>query len=450
MKYEGQKIVLANGVRTPWGHVNSALADFRANDLAELTIREVLKRSHLKSDQIDGVIFGWVGQGSHAPNIARIAGVKAGLSVKTLAYTLHVNCVSGIETIASAVRHMLAGEGDVFIAGGTESMSNFPYVIRGARQYKGLRNLGDVRNHWDQILNDPHIELGDSMIEGIRDPICNMIMAETAEALAQIYSISREEQDQYAMQSYQKSIQAIEAGKFNDYVFPIYKEDQLILEKDENPFLRLKFIEKPALIAKSPYLFQNSQYSFEEFYQKNIQYLQGKTYDKDKTFPTVTPFNSCPMTDGSAAVIVTTEAKAKELGLDIIAVVEGWGFSGVEPEYMAMGPAHSVQVALKRTGFEFNQMHDIELHEAFAAGCLAIFKVGYESYQHDWAQAYEQGIVNPTGGSLSMGHPLAASGTRLLLNLAYEMKQNPQKERGVVAACAAGGIAGSMVLSRYD
>ena len=448
MKYEGKKIVLANGVRTPWGHVNGALADLRANQLAEITIRHVLQRTQLDPKVVDGIIFGWVGQGSHAPNVARIAGVKAGLPVTTLAYTIHVNSVSGIEAVAYTVRHLMAGEGELFIAGGTESMSNFPYVIRVARRYKGLRTLSDLKKNWNTLLQDPHIDVGDSMLEGVRDPMCDMIMAETAETLAQIHNISREEQDQYALASYQKTLHAIESGRFNDYVFPVEINGQVLLDKDENPFLRKGFVEKPERIAKSPLLFDTTEYPFKQFYDKNKQYLKGKKWEDAKA--TITPFNACPLTDGSAALIVTTEPRAKELELDIIGYIEGWGMAGVEPEYMAIGPAFAVHQALHRTGFQFKEMDIIELHEAFAAGCLAIFKVGQKTYQHDWSQANQSGVINPNGGSLSMGHPLAASGTRLILNLAYELRRNPKANLGLVAACASGGIGGSMVVRRYD
>ncbi|MFC1591914.1 thiolase family protein [Thermodesulfobacteriota bacterium] len=450
MNIHGKKIVLAHGLRTPWGHINKSLSRFSAAELATMSLREVLAQSAIDPALIDGVILGWVGQGTSAPNIARIASVTAGLPVTTLAYTLHVNCVAGMESVCSAIRHMLADEGELFIAGGTESMSNLPYVIRGVRQSSGFRTLNDLQKKWAQLQNDPNLKLGDARVESTFDPICNMLQSETAEALAQIHGISRQEQDDYALTSYRRALAAIEAGAYDSHVFPVHQGDELLLERDENPGLRRKFVERPDKIAKSPFLFSDSDTPFENFYIKNQRYLMGKTFDCEASQPTLTPFNSCPLTDGSAAVIVTTEERARHCGLESLAVVEGWGFAGVEPAHMGIGPVYAAQKALQATGHTFADMDLVELHEAFAAGCLAIFKVGRSEYGQGWQELFEAEKLNPCGGSLALGHPLGATGTRLLLNLAYALKQSPDKRIGLAAGCASGGIAGCMILSRYD
>ncbi|MBI1883602.1 MAG: thiolase family protein [Chlamydiae bacterium] len=445
-----KRIVLACGVRTPFGHVNRGLADFRPDELGTLALREVLNRSKLDPKLVDGVMMGWVGQLSNAPNIARVCSLKAGIPNEAIAFTLHVNCVSGIEAIASAARQILVGDGELFIAAGTESMSSFPYSIRGARRYKGLKTLEDLKKNWTHLLEDPHIEVGDCMLEGLRDPVKGMIMAETAEILAQTYDISRDEQDAYAIQSYARAIKAIRNGIYQPYVPPIKKEGQGGLENDENPLLRESFVIDPEKAKKAPAMFDSEEYPFKQFWDSYGNEIKGKKFIAGKTRGTITPFNSCPRSDGAAAVIVTTDEKAKALGLDIMAELKGWGFAGVDPALMGVGPAFAVKRALDQTKLSFDQMNVIELHEAFAAGCLAIFKVGQEKFGHHWYDQWKSGHVNPHGGSIALGHPLAASGIRILLNLGYELKKDSKAKYGIAAACAAGGVSGSMVLAKYE
>ncbi len=445
-----KRIILASGARTPIGHVNKSLADLRPDELGTMAIKNVLEKSKIDPNEVDGVLLGWVGQLSNAPNIARVCALNAGLPEKSVAYTLHVNCVSGIEAVASAARQILVGEGDVFIAGGTESMSSFPYSIRGARRYRGLKTLDDLKKNWDHLLTDPHIEIGDCMLEGLRDPVKGMIMAETAEILAQLYDISRDEQDDYAVQSYRRAIDGIRKGIFKSYVHPVVKNGQTLLEQDENPLQREAFVLDPEKAKKAIPMFDNEEYPFKKFWDTYGHEIPGKKFIEGKTKGTITPFNSCPRSDGAAAVIVASEEKAKKLKLDIIAELKGWGFAGVNPALMGMGPAHAAQKALSWINIPFEKMDIIELHEAFAAGCLAIFKEGKKKFNHNWESKWKEGRVNPYGGSIALGHPLAASGTRILLNLAYELKADPKAKMGLAAACAAGGVSGSAILEKYE
>jgi acetyl-CoA C-acetyltransferase len=450
MEIVKKRIVLADGKRTPIGHVNKSLADLRPDELGTMAIREVLQSSDLDPKRVDGVLMGWVGQLSNAPNIARVCALNAGIPEQAVAFTLHVNCVSGIEAVASAARQILVGEGEVFIAGGTESMSSFPYTIRGARRYRGLKTLEDVKKNWHNLLEDPKIEVGDSMLEGLRDPVKGMIMAETAEILAQSYDLPREEQDAYAVESYRRAIDGIRKGIYKPYVPPVKRDGQTLLEHDENPLLREAFVLDPEKAKKAPLMFDNEEYPFKKFWDSYGQEIKGKKFIPGVSKGTITPFNSCPRSDGAAVVIVTTEEKAKELGLHIIAELKGWGFAGVNPAFMGVGPAFAAKKALDLTKISFDDLDIIELHEAFAAGCLAIFKVGKEKFNHEWKTKWKEGRVNPHGGSLALGHPLAASGTRILLNLGYELQENPKAKVGLAAACAAGGVSGSVVLAKYE
>lgn len=450
MEMMKKRVVLACGSRTPIGHMNKSLADLQPAELGTIAIRNVLEKSQMDPKEVDGVLLGWVGQLSNAPNIARVCALNAGLPEQSVAFTLHVNCVSGIEAVASAARQILVGEGELFIAGGTESMSSFPYTIRGARRYRGLKTLEDLKKNWGSLPTDPHIEIGDCMLEGLRDPVKGMIMAETAEILAQCYDISREEQDNYAVQSYARAIDAIRKGVFKSYVPPVIKNGQVLLEQDENPLQREAFVLDPEKAKKAITLFDNEEYPFKKFWEAYGHEIKGKKFIEGKTKGTITPFNSCPRSDGAAAVIVTSEEKAKKLKLDIIAEIKSWGFAGVNPAFMGMGPAFAAKKALDWGKVSFDSVDIIELHEAFAAGCLAIFKVGKQKFGHDWESKWRQKRLNPHGGSIALGHPLGASGTRILLNLGYELKNDPKAKMGLAAACAAGGISGAMVLEKYE
>jgi len=445
-----KRIVLANGLRTAIGHVNKSLADLRPDQMGTMVIKSILERAKLDPALIDGVLMGWVGQLTNAPNIARVCSLNAGIPHQALATTLHVNCVSGIESVASAARQIMVGEGELFIAGGTESMSAYPYAIRGARKYRGLKTLDDLKKNWNTLLDDPHIEIGDCMLEGLRDPVKGMIMAETAEVMAQIYDISREMQDTYAVESYRKAIEAIRSGILKNYVLPVVQNGNTLLEHDENPLTREGFVLDPEKAKKAPALFDTEEYPFKKFWEMFGHEIKGKTFAEGKSHGTVSAFNSCPRSDGAAAVIVTTDTRAKELNLDIIAELVGWSFAGVNPVFMAVGPAFASKKVLDLTKTSFDKLDVLELHEAFAAGCLSIFKVGKEKFGHDWEGKRASGLVNPHGGSLALGHPLAASGTRILLNLSYELRENKSAKIGLAAACAAGGISGAVVLSKYQ
>ncbi len=449
MKATDKSFVLCGGRRTPIGHLAKSLAGVTPEDLMQAALRSILQGTKLYPHAVDGVLVGWVGQGSHAPNIARISVLKAGLPEKAHAYTVQANCVSSLETVAGACRHIAMGEGDLYLAGGTESMSGFPYAIRGSRAHKKLRSLDAVKANWDSLQDDPEITLTDTTEEGLTDPIEKINMAATAEICAQVYSISREEQDAYALDSLRKTLAAERSGFYDSHVAPFEKDGKVLLARDEYPFLREGLAEKPQMMGKAPALFDGPSYSIERFFSDNAKYIKGKKFEPGVSRGTVTLFNACARSDGAAAVIVASEERAKDLGLDILARVRSWGFWGINPSVMGISPVFAAQVALERAGIEFSDLDEIELHEAFAATCLSVFKVGKEMHRQDWRSKYEAGQVNPHGGTLALGHPLAATGTRLLLNLVYGMQKNPNARLGLVAACASGGLGGAMVLEKY-
>lgn len=447
MKFD-KEIVLADGWRTPIGHVNSCLSHYSAEALMAKTIEEVMKRSKLDPALLDGVIVGWVGQGSNAPNIARVATLMANLPNQCVAFTEQVNCVSGMDTIASAARRIAFDEGEIFLAGGTESMSQMPYSIRGDRSVKGIRTIEDLKKNWEVLLEQPGIELTDCMLEGLVDPVRKLSMAATAELLAQIHHISREEQDQYAIKSYASAIDAVRSGFYKSHVFEVPGREGEMVDHDENPELRERYVKDPSKLSKMITLFDNQKMDFEDFYKQNASYLNGAKFIPGKTKGTITPFNACPRSDGAAGVLVTTRERAEKENLHVIGRLRGWGFGGIDPGLMGKAPAYATDIALKRNGLEFNQIDVIELHEAFAAGCLAIFDEGKKELGHDWQEKWDEGRINRHGGSLALGHPLAASGTRIVLNLCHALREDPSAGIGMASACAAGGIGCSMIVEK--
>ena len=448
-KIQEKRIVLCSGIRTPIGHLSRSLSHIPPEHLIKETIITLLSHTSLYPHAVDGMMLGWVGQGSHAPNLARIAVLLAGLPEKAHATTIQENCVSGIEAVCSAVRHIVMGEGELYLAGGVESMSTFPYAIRGSRSAKSLRSLDMLKKNWGALWEDPEVKITDCMEEGLTDPVKNLSMAATAEVCAQMYSISRKEQDAYAFESFKRALLGQENGFYDSHVFPYSEEGQPeILKRDESPQLRADLVKKPEMIGKAPLLFDSCQMSIEQFYRVYGAHILGKRYQAGKTEGTVTLFNSCARSDGAAVIIVASEKRARELNLDILAEVRGWGFWGNNPAHMGISPVFATQLALDRAGVRFDDLDSIELHEAFAATCLSIFKVGKEKYGQNWQDKWNHGVINPHGGSIALGHPLAATGTRIILNTLYQMKLN-HKRLGLATACAAGGLGGAIIVEKY-
>jgi acetyl-CoA C-acetyltransferase len=447
MNAQSKTIVVAGGTRTPFGHLARSLSAIPPEDLLVYALEKTLSRAKLPKEAVDGVIAGWVGQAFSAPNIARVAALRAGLPEKVQSVTVQNNCVSSIESIAAAARFILAGEGELYLAGGVETMSRLPYSIDGSRSAKALRSLDTVKAKWGELLTTPDVSVVDAMEAGLTDPVEHINMAGTAEVCAQMYGIGRAEQDEYARESFRRSLEGWKSGFYASHVEPVVKDGAVVLDKDEYPHLRADLVEKPKMFAKAPALFDNSAYSIKDFYRDFGRHMDGKTLSDDAK-GSVTLFNSCGRSDGAAVVVVTTAEKAKALGLEVLAEIKGWGFMGNNPAHMGVAPALAAPIALSRAGVSFDALDQIELHEPFAATVLSIFKLGKEKFGHDWAAKNAAGALNPNGGSIAVGHPLGATGARLMLNLVHALRANPKGKLGMMAACAGGGMGGALVVER--
>lgn len=443
MRAENRKIVVCGGARTPIGHISRSLANLKAQDLMSLAVEAALQKTGLPKGAVEGLLAGWVGQDFDAPNLARVTLLRCGLPESAQAVTIQNNCISSLEAAACAARRILAGEGSVYVAGGVESMSRLPYSITGSRASKELRSMETVRSKWADLPQSPSVAIVDSMEQGLTDPTQGINMAATAEVCAQMYGVSRQAQDEYAHASFSRCLKAWGRGFYAGHVIPVQP-----LEKDEYPFLREDLAAKPEKLAKAPALFDNSAYPIQDFYRDFGRHIQGRSYEEGKTRGTVTLFNSCGRSDGAAAVVVASYERAKELGLPILAEIKGWGFCGNNPAHMGVSPALAAPVALRESGLRFDDLDQLELHEPFAATVLSIFSVGKEKFGHDWEAKFKAGALNPNGGSIALGHPLGATGARLILNLLGALAENPKARFGMAAGCAGGGMGGAVVLEK--
>jgi len=397
-----KEVVIVSGVRTPIGSHGGAFRDITAQELAAKVFREAVDRAGIDPRIINDVILGCISQQSDAANIGRVAALMAGLPVSVTGCTIQRNCVSGMMSLSMAYQAIQAGDGEVFLCGGAESMSTAPYCVRGARWGLKLRSTTFI----------------DSLWEGLTDPVCGMIMGYTAENLAMLCSITREAQDEFAINSHKKAFRATRMGRFKDEILPVRVSkkvagqevayEDIVNDECINPSLSMQ---KAALY---PTVFKKGG--------------------------TVTPANACPISDGAAATVVMTADKAKSLGLQPMAYIRSYAYAAVPPDIMGIGPACAVPMALKKAGLKLTDIDLIELNEAFAAQSLAV-GIELEDQGWDWNK------VNVNGGAIALGHPVGCTGTRIAVTLIYEMIKR-DAQFGLTTACVGGGMGGAMIFER--
>jgi len=393
------EIVIVDGVRTPVGSFGGSLKDLTNHQLGEMVVRELLKRTRLDPEKIDEVIMGCVGQYSDATNLARVVTLMAGLPIATPAYTVARNCASGMQALVNAAQNIKAGDADAQIAGGIENMSLAPYVSRDMRWGKRLR----------------HGEFIDSIWEGLTDAFCGQIMGRTAENLAEDYQISREEQDKFAVLSHKRAFRAIREGKFKDEIVTVMVPKRMAgkevtpepFSQDEGPNVALT----EQQLALYPAIFKENG--------------------------SVTPGNSCPISDGAAALLVMSAERARALKLTPLGAIRSYAFVGVDPARMGIGPAEAIPIALKKAGLGLKDIQLFEVNEAFAAQYLAVEK----------KLGLNREIVNVNGGAIALGHPVGMSGARITLTLLREM-QRRNLTLGCASMCVGGGLGAAMVVER--
>ena len=391
-----KKAVIVSAVRTPVGKFNGALKDMPASDLGALVMKEAVKRAGISPDQIDEVIFGHVLTTAQGQNPARQAAMKAGIPKEVPAFTINKVCASGLKAVALAAQSIKAEDNEIVIAGGQENMSLTPYALPGAR--------------WGYRMNNG--SLVDCMVyDGVWENFNDYHMGITAENIAEKFNISREEQDQFSAESENKAERAIKLGLFKDEIVPVEipqkKGAPIVFDTDEYPTLG----STPETMAKLRPAFKNDG--------------------------TVTAGNASGINDGAAALVVMSEEKAKALGKTPIATIVSYASGGVDPAFMGMGPIPAVKNVLKKAGLTIEDIDYWELNEAFASQAICCIK--------------ELGIdparVNHNGGAISIGHPIGASGARILVTLLHQMKRINAR-LGIATLCIGGGMGHAFIVER--
>lgn len=395
-----KEVVIIEGVRTPVGKLGGALKDILPENLSALVMQDVMKKSGAKAADLDEIIWGQAKQSSDQPNIARLAGLIAGFPIEVPAYTVHRQCGSGLQSVMTAAQQIQAGDANMILAGGVESMSTAAYYLRNARYGYSAGN---------GILVDPNTE--SQPCSQPQDIYGHLTMGMTAENLAEKYNISREEQDCFALESQKRADKAIKEGAFKAEITPVpikKRKETIMFDTDEHP--RMTTIE--ALGALKPVF---------------------------KKGGSVTAGNASGRNDGATAVLVASLEKAKELGLKPKARIIAQASAGVDPSIMGIGPAPAVRKALEKAQLTLADIGLIELNEAFAAQSLAVIKeLGLEN---------KMDIINVNGGAIALGHPIGNSGARILVTLLYAMEKRKVRY-GIATLCIAGGLGVAVVVER--
>lgn len=440
---DGERIVIAGATRTPIGQASKSLANFQSFELGTKVVEEVLKKTKINKESIDGLVCGEIGQSSKAPNSGRVISVITELPLKANAVTIANNCVSGYEAIFEASRRIITGENDVLMVVGEESMSNTPVYLDNIRRNSKTSTIDKIKKNWDAIPDMEDVEIIDGIEEGLNDPVRDAMMFTTAEIVAQKLNLDKDTLNEYAHGSYKRTLDALESGVYNDYLLPV-EHEKGILDKDEFIMSKTGFVEKPERFDKAPVIYDNMPGGLKGLYDKFGKFI-GKPYKEDAQ-PAVTLFNSCPQSDGAGALIITTESKAKELGLEIQAAIKGWGYYGVDPAIMGLGIAYSMKQALENTGLKWEEIDKYEIHEAFAATALGSMVVVRDEMNYDLVARLEKADVNVNGGTLAQGHPLGATGIRVAINQIIDIKNGANYAMGAI--CAGGGVGAALILEK--
>lgn len=392
-----REVVIASAVRTPIGSFGGSLKDITTRTLGAVVIKEAIKRAGIKPEMVDEVIMGTVLQGGLGQNVARQMTLDAGLPVECPAMTINKVCGSGLRAVSLAAQAIKAGDAEIIVAGGAENMSATGYVIPSARWGARMNNTQMV----DMMTND-----------GLIDAFYGYHMGITAENICDQWGITREELDEFSLASQHKAESAIKAGRFKDEIVPVEipqkKGDPIIFDTDEYPKFGAS-IEKMAKLKPA--------------------------FKKDGR---VTAANASGINDAGAAVIVMSKEKADELGIKPLCTIKSYASAGVNPQIMGIGPVPSSKKALEKAGITVKDLDLIEANEAFAAQSVAVAR----------ELGFSQDILNVNGGAIALGHPIGASGCRILVSLIYEMLKRPDAHLGLATLCIGGGQGTAVVVER--
>lgn len=394
-----EKVVIAGACRTAIGKMGGALSNTPAAELGAIVIKDALNRAGIQPDQVDEVLMGCVIQAAQGQNVARQASIKAGLPIEVPAVTLNVVCGSGLNCVNQAAAMIKAGQADIVVAGGMENMSMAPYALTKARFGYRMNNSTIV----DTMVND-----------ALTDAFNHYHMMITAENICDRWHLTREELDEFSAISQQKAEKAQNEGRFDDEIVPVsvkVKKQVVEFKKDEGP--------RPGTTVET---------------LSKLRCCSGKEGGM------VTAGNASGINDGAAAVVVMSEAKAKELGVKPMATWVQGALAGVEPEIMGIGPVAATKKVMAKSGLTVDDMDLIEANEAFAAQSVAVAK----------ELKFDMSKVNVNGGAVALGHPVGASGCRILVTLLHEMQKREDAKKGLATLCIGGGMGCATIVEKYE
>ena len=423
-----ERIAIINGFRTPFLKAGSDFSSIDADELGVLPLKESICRSGIKPADIDEVIVGCCGQPAHAANVGRVIALRAGIPQSVPAITVHRNCASGMEAISTGAQRLLLGEADVIATVGVESMSNYPLLYGPKmRQFFEQLNRAKTVGAKCRVLASFRLRYLKPLIAlqlGLTDPTCDLLMGNTAENISKEFQISRSEQDQFALDSHLNALKAISEGRLNDEIIPVHIANQTVIT-DNGP-RKGQTIE--ALQKLKPYF--------------------------DRAHGTVTVGSSSQLTDGACATLLMRESTAKERGITPLGYLTGYAYAGCDPKTMGLGPTFSTHRLFRRHQLKMSDIDLVEINEAFAAQVLGNVRA-FESVSFSKKAlgddqpigAINMDTLNVNGGAIALGHPLGASGQRIVMTLLYELHRR-ELNRGLATLCVGGGQGGSFYVER--
>ena len=415
-------LYIVNCCRTAIGSFGGALKNVPAVELGAITVREALKRAEVKGEWVDEVMFGGVLTAGLGQNVARQVGVKAGIPYSVPAYTVNMVCGSGMKTVIEGARSILAGDAEIVVCGGTESMSQAPYAEPDAR--------------WGARMGDKKIV--DTMIrDGLWDAYNNYHMGTTAENVNDVWGITREEQDAFAASSQQKAEAALKSGRFNDEIVPVpvkVKKEIVEFKVDEYP----KTGVTAEGIARLRGAFPVGPEGVEDEIVHTFEPTQIHEADARKHQQRVTAANASGLNDGAAAIILASGDAVKQYGLKPMVKLTGWGQGGVDPKIMGVGPVPACRQAMAKAGVTIEDIDLVESNEAFAAQSIAVAR----------ELNFDLSKVNVNGGAIALGHPIGCSGARIMVTLIHELLKREEAKRGMATLCIGGGMATAVVVEK--
>ena len=420
-----ERIAIIDGLRSPIAKANGKLNDVSADNLSAIITKELVLRNNIDYKEFDEVIIGNVAQPANASNIARVMAIRAGFPQSTPAYTVHRNCASGMQSISSAIEKIHSNQGDLYLVGGVESMSNIPLLhsdefrsfITKFTYSKSLTERFRVLSSFRLRFLKPTIGL----ISGLTDPISGKIMGITAENLANEFKISRKEQDVYAVNSHLKAQKAIESGVFKDEIHPIMTKNASLSSDDG-----VRFNQTSEALSKLNPIFE-------------------------RVGGTVTAGNSSQVSDGACSLIVCSESKAKELNLEPIGYISDYSYAGLDAHRMGLGPVYATKKLFDKTGLSLKDIDLIEINEAFAAQVIANIKAFaseefcQKTFNSPALGEIDESILNVNGGAIALGHPVGMSGARIILTALKELKRR-DKNKALATLCIGGGQGAAFLL----